>query len=143
MTITPLAFLNDGVPLATDEDLKKEHPRIVNDLWQGETSYVDQLSKAWDLLSIDLKKKGYDPTLVSNSTANIAWAKEAVIQKAFAIIFRDFFDESGDKWHLLMEAHAAEYQSYIDAETIDYDLDEDGTVSDDEEGIHIVTRFSR
>lgn len=143
MTITPLAFNNSGVPLATDNDLKVVHPGIIADLWQGETNYSAQLERAWDMLSIDLRNKGFEASLISNSAANIAWAKEAVIQRAFMDIFLDFTRIDGDRWHLLYLSHKDIYQKYLGNVRLDYDSDEDGTVSEDEKETTSQVSFTR
>ncbi len=133
MTITPIAFQNSGADVALDTDLKALHPSLENDIWQGVETYRATLNSAFDQLLLDLKRAGWNPDLISNSAANIAWFKPIVCVGALIIIFRDFRAETGDRWDLLLNDYSAKYANWVADAKLDYDEDEDGSVSEEEE----------
>lgn len=134
MTITPLAFVGGTPPadLVTDADLRVLHPRIVADLWPDETTYRPQLLKAFDKLLVDLAARGYVADQISDSDANRAWAKAAVIAGAFVLIFRDFVSQDGDRWSMLKADYQREYDGLLERVSLDYDANDDGTVDTDQ-----------
>lgn len=117
----------------TDADLRKRHPRIDKDRWQGVASYADQFSIAWDELIIDLKARAWDTDLVLKSTTNTAWAKQAVIYKTLRNVFLDWMSETGDVWATLAADYESKYKNMLENAKLDYDADEDGSISEAEE----------
>jgi len=133
MTIAALAFVG-GTPaadLVTDDDLKVLHPRIVADLWPGKTTYRPQLVKAFDDVLSDLAQRSYVAAQIGDTVPNRAWAKRAVIAKAFSMIFRDFITQDRDRWQMLKDDYQAEYKVLIEAAKLDYDADNSGAVDDE------------
>jgi hypothetical protein len=145
MTITPIAFVNGGNDIASDDDLKARYPLMGQDLWNGQVSYRIQLQGAFNrsLREVTRNDTFKDAALISNSAANIAWFKQAVIEAALSGIFLAFMGEAGDRWHTLHSYHEKQYQMLISSPKLDYDTDEDGSVSEDEEATSGVTEFVR
>ena len=144
MTITPIAFVistggtsDPDVPavdtdLVTDADLRALHPGMNNDLWKGQTSFRGSLTKAFDLLLSDLKKDDWESALISDSDANKAWFKIAVLFGTMILICRDFRGETGDRWDLLLDDYQKKYDTLIRNVKLDYDADSSGVVDIDE-----------
>lgn len=145
MTIIPIAFTNSGVDIANDDDLKARYPLMAQDIWNGQVSYRIQLQEAFNraLREVTRNDTFSDSALISNSTANIAWFKQATIEAALSGIFLAFMGESGDRWHVLHSYHEKQYQMLIASPKLDYDTDEDGTVSEDEEATSGSTELVR
>lgn len=135
MTITALAFVNAGVDLATDADLREFHPDMSNNIWTGRENYRSVLSSAFDQALFDVTQGEFsDSTLISNSADNIAWFRRVVCYLALVRIFRDFRAQSGDRWDMLVSDYQKLYDQAIGNPVLDYDTDESGTVDDEEEG---------
>lgn len=135
MTITPIAFVNGGADIANDADLSRRYPLMTQDIWNGQTTYRTQLQEAFAraLRDVTNNETFEDAALISNSATNIAWFKLATIECALAAIFLSFMAEAGDRWHILHQYHEKQYQMLIQNIKIDYDTDEDGSISDDED----------
>ena len=147
MTITPLAWLSsDLVPLdlALDEDLQARHPRLVKDLWQEQTSYDLQLKLAYAQVVTDLlTAKEYINAQIPNSAANRAQVKEGVVRKAFCVIFLDFISQKDDRWDVLRNFYLGEYSAWLEQVALEYDEDDDGTISEGEEAVQAPLRLVR
>ena len=127
MTITALTCP------ATSADLLPYHPRIFDAVSPAQRDYATQISLAFTQLLNDLLNSGFDAARLPNSAANIAAMKPLVCHKALSIIFLDLVKESGDKWHVLYQAHEKQYSLSLSSARLSYDNDDDGTVDDDTE----------
>jgi hypothetical protein len=120
--------LNKISPCIVDADLKEYYPELTDEIWSTESNYDDQIQEAFKVLKRDLKNKGNRPhMLIDGSQLRIP-----LIHKTFEIIFRGFFKEEGDKWHLLYKEHEGKYTNEFDSLIIKYDADEDGVIDKDE-----------
>ena len=134
MTITPIAFTNSGVDVATDANLRAYHPDMANNIWSGRESYREILEASFDQALYDVTRNETfeDAALISNSASNIAWFSRVTCYQALTRIFRDFRAEAGDRWDLLMQDYQRLYDEFILNPALDYDTDESGTVDDAE-----------
>lgn len=134
MTITPIAFTNSGVDVATDADLLLLHPELSKSRWSSKENFRDTLQAAYNQVAFDISRieDFSDATLIDSSAANIAWYKMAVTYQALIRIFRDFRAETGDRWDLLLKDYQRLYDQMIENPSLDYDVDESGTVDDEE-----------
>lgn len=138
MTITPIAFNNlitgtTYADLAYDADLRALHPDMDNNRWSEVANFRATLSAAFDQLLIDLAAQGWTSSLINNTANNRAWFKQAVIFGALVTIFRDFRADTGDRWDLLRGDYYTKYNALFQTIKLDYDQNEDGTISTEEE----------
>ncbi|MCK4759721.1 MAG: hypothetical protein KAT69_06700 [Candidatus Aminicenantes bacterium] len=120
--------LNALTPCIVDDDLKNHYPELADEIWSGETNYNEQIIEAFKEIKRDLKNKGRRPNMLIDG----AQLRIPLIHKSFELIFRDFFKEIDDKWHVLMEIHAQKYRDAFAELAIKYDADEDGSIDPDE-----------
>lgn len=132
MTITPIAFQNSGVDMASDADLRSLHPDMDNNRWKEISSFRVSMVTAFGQALTDLSEKDWESALIENTAANIAWFKDVVIFKTLSNIFMDFRAELKDRWDLLHKEYDLKYKAKIQNANLDYDTDESGTVDTDE-----------
>lgn len=126
MSITPLSCP------AVSADLLAYHPRIFEAISPSQRDYSAQLSLAFNEMLSDLLGAGYEADRLPNSASNIAATKPVVCHKALAIIFLDLMKERDDKWHVLSQSHEKQYSTSLTSLRLEYDADDDGTISDEE-----------
>ena len=120
---TYIGFTNSSVDIATDADLIKLHPDMVNNRWRGLESYRVALLEAYDKVMFDLGNIGLHAAYIKDTAANIAWCSRVVIYQALIMIFRDFRAERGDRWDLLIGDYQAQYDLAMTDPSLDYDTD--------------------
>lgn len=120
--------LNKISPCIIDDDLKDYYPELTDEIWSAESNYDQQIQEAFKQIKRELKNKGRRPHMLIDGSQ----LRTPLIHKSFEIIFRDFFKEIGDKWHVLMELHTQKFEDEFAALVIKYDSDEDGIVDEAE-----------
>jgi len=128
---TYIAFVNSGADIATDADLIKLHPDMVNNRWRGLESYRVALLEAYDKVMFDLGNIGLLQAYIKDTAANIAWVGRVVIYQALMMVFRDFRAERGDRWDLLIGDYQAQYDLAITDPTLDYDTEAEAAATTD------------
>lgn len=125
--------LNALTPCIIDADLKEYYPELTDEIWSGTSNYNDQIVEAFKEIKGDLKNKGRRPHMLIDGSQ----LRTPLIHKTFEIIFRDFFKELDDKWHVLMEIHSQKYKDEFAELAIKYDADEDGLIDSAEKKITV------
>jgi len=84
--------------------------------------YTDMILEAFKVLEDDLTDRGYD---LDELTATRTF-REAQLCKSFELIFRDFYNQEGDKYYVLMNDYARRYTQEMSNTLITDDEDNDG-----------------
>lgn len=87
--------------------------------------FEDKIQRAFDLMMIDVRAKGYRPALIIESR-DLAIPH---IKKSLAVICADYMTQPDDKWDVLSKRYNAEYKEYLGLVKFQYDIDEDGNIS--------------
>lgn len=116
-----------------DSHLKDYYPLLADEIWSGETNYDDQIQEAFLEVKRDIKDRGRRPAMIIDGEQ----IRELIIAKAFEIIFFSMIKEEGDKWFIRHEKEAQRYKDKITKLLIHYDVDESGTIEEEERRLSI------
>jgi hypothetical protein len=121
-------------PVVADVDLTRLHTELREWLAQDQTSLQGYRDAAWDAIVLRLLEDGRWPHLILSP-----WAlRGAHIALTLALAFRDYAASSGGspgKYDALAAHYAAEYDAAWGRIRLTYDLDKDGLIDDDEQGV--------
>lgn len=116
----------------TDKSLKDKHPEILSTLPQGETTSERFRRSASETIQRKLIAQGRRPWLIFDSDS----LYEIEVYLALALWARDCWSRSvgGPDWLELAEVYDGKAESLWTQQSFGYDADEDGLLSDDEDG---------
>jgi len=111
-----------------DANLKDYYPKMADEIWSEQSNYDDQIQEAFLEVKRDIKDKGKRPAMLIDGSQ----IRELIIAKSFEIIFFSMMKEEGDKWFIRHEKEAQKYKDKIAKLLIHYDIDESGTIEEEE-----------
>lgn len=112
-----------------DSDLTDYEPDLGSHRWSSQTSYYEQIRKAFGQVKKDIKNKGRRPEMLIDG----AQIKEVIIYKALEIICFAFAKSpEEDIWWEKHQKWADMYDTEFAKLLIKYDEDESGTIEEDE-----------
>lgn len=114
-----------------DNDLKAYAPAIGTKIWSTQTVYDTQIQEAFRVVKRDIKNKSKRPTMLIDGSQ----VRELSILKTFEMISFDFAKDKDDVWWARAEKYAERYQSALASLVIKYDVDESGTIEQDEKAV--------
>lgn len=121
-------------PVVTDLDLTRLHTELREWMAQDASSLQNYIDAAWDDVLLRLMEDGRYPSLVLSP-----WSlRGAHTWLALAYAFRDYASSaagSADKYGPLAAHYLEEYGKAWSRLRFTYDIDEDGVVDDEEQGV--------
>lgn len=116
-----------------DANLKEYYPLLADEIWTGTTNYDDQIQEAFLEVKRDIRDKGKRPAMLIDGSQ----IRELIIAKTFEIIFFSMIKEDGDKWFIRHEKEAQRYKDKMAKLLIHYDVDESGTIEEEERSLSL------
>ena len=112
-----------------DSDLTDYEPDLASHLWGSQTTYDNQIQKAFEQVNRDIKNKGRRPEMLIDGSQ----VKEIVIYKSLSIICFSFSKDVDEDiwWHKYLKWEDM-YNTEFEKLVIKYDESESGTIEDDE-----------
>lgn len=121
-------------------DLLKQELSLEDLLPSGQSDFTDQIDTAYETFISDLNKKGIDPDTVPDTTRD---ADLVIKYKTLEIIFQNSFREIGDIYHTKMEKYQRLYETDFRELKLPVDINDSGSIDEDEEDFSPTIRFER